>query len=121
MRKSGGADEDTGEEYEYAAEEDLRDGGPKAQFEKMEAYVADCEEFHADNDIGERKRGAEVRYEEGECVKDAAHERHDADDGTADKRMAASGVLAGIGESFGKCHGYAGANGGGRTHEERDV
>ena len=104
MRKSRGADKDAGGKDERAAEEDLRDGGPKAQFEKMEADVADCEEFHADNDIGERKRGAEVRYEEGECVKDAAHKRHDADDRTADERMAASGVFAGIGESFGKCH-----------------
>ena len=121
MRKSGAADEDACGKDERTAEKNLRDGGPKAQFEKVEAYVADCEEFHADNDIGERKRGAEVRYKERERVENAADERHDADNGTANKGVAASGVLAGIGESFGKCHGYAGANGGGRTHEERDV
>ena len=65
------SDEDAGQEDQSAAEDDLCDGEPEAQFEKVVADVADRDEFNADHEVGKVECGIEVRKEKGERVENA--------------------------------------------------
>ncbi len=104
-----GSDKVAGEEYQHAADYNLEDREGKIHLHESIADKCDRHQFYADDKVSDVQSGFQIVKQEGKGVENAADKSHGARNKSPLDRMAASGVFAGIGQAFGKTHGYASA------------